>query len=157
MNKDQLRDLIIRVLRELDAQIRFSDEAVEMLMMIAAHESHLGRYLRQVRGPALGLFQIEPRTEQSIYDNYFSYRPERLALINSYKTASNLPDLEFNLAYQIALARIHLTRKPGALPRDPVEMAKYLKKHWNTVHGEATWQEYYDDYNKRAIDTKWED
>jgi hypothetical protein len=39
-----------------------TDVAAALLMATAAQESHLGQYLHQVGGPALGVFQIEPPT-----------------------------------------------------------------------------------------------
>jgi len=74
MNKDHLRELISRVLEQLDL---YSRDAVELLMLTAAAESNLGEYLRQVgRGPALGIFQMEPSTETDIWYNYLRYRSE---------------------------------------------------------------------------------
>jgi len=148
INVNQLRELITKVLREINDQIPFSPAAVEILLMIAAHESKLGTYLRQRQGPALGLFQIEPATERDIYANYLSYRQERRDLLLSYKTKSNINDMEFNLAYQIVIARINLLRKPGALPNDPETMARYLKKYWNTIKGTATALDYLEAYKK---------
>lgn len=151
INRHQLRDLITKVLHEMEPQVTFSNEAVEILMMIASHESHLGTYLRQKRGPALGLFQMEPTTEQDVFDNYLSFHEEKKELMCAYSTRSNTPDLEHNLAYQIVIARLHLTRKPGRLPSDPLAMAKYLKKHWNTDKGVATAQDYLEGYKERAM------
>ena len=150
INKDQLRDLITKVLREMEPEVSFSSVAVEMLMMIAAHESKLGTYLKQVRGPALGIFQIEPATERDIFDNYLRFHEEREDLVSSFTTASNVSDLEHNLGYQIVLARLQLTRKPGALPKEPTKMAKYLKEHWSTVLGAATYRDYLWAYTQLA-------
>jgi hypothetical protein len=63
MNPKQLRELVIRpVLEYLHPDIPYSHEAEDLLMMIAAHESHLGEYVKQVQGPALGIYQMEPDT-----------------------------------------------------------------------------------------------
>lgn len=57
----QLKKVVTETLKEMD---RFKPECVELLCMIAAHESMLGKYRKQIKGPALSLFQIEPRTHK---------------------------------------------------------------------------------------------
>lgn len=148
-NKDRLRSLITQVLYDMEPAVKFSNDAVEILMMIAAHESHLGTYSRQHQGPARGVFQIEPVTERDIHNNYLSYHEERRDLLKTYTI--DISDLEFNLAYQIVIARLHLTRNPDKLPNTPVDMAIYLKKYWNTFLGDATYIAYLEDYTKRAL------
>jgi hypothetical protein len=47
-----------------------SDHCVELLAMICAHESLGGKHRRQIGGgPALGIFQIETVTHNSVWDN----------------------------------------------------------------------------------------
>lgn len=59
MDKRQLRNLIRRVLIGIGG---YSEEAENLLMGTAAQESALGEYIRQLgNGPALGIFQMEPR------------------------------------------------------------------------------------------------
>ena len=63
IDAQQFREEIVRpVLEHLDAADPGIDSpnAEELLMLTAATESQLGRYLRQVRGPAIGVFQVEP-------------------------------------------------------------------------------------------------
>jgi hypothetical protein len=54
----QLRSLIEETLRALEPEVPYSEPAVELLMMTAAAESALGRYIKQIGGPARGIFQI---------------------------------------------------------------------------------------------------
>ena len=54
----------------------WSLETQELLMMTAAHESLLGRYLQQKAVPALGLYGMEPATFSDIFINYLNYRTE---------------------------------------------------------------------------------
>lgn len=151
MDKTQLRDLITRVLNGMEHLIPYSVEATELLMMIAAHESHLGHYLKQKQGPALGLFQIEPDTEVDMFISYIGFREELSEFVSSVLTESScVPDMEGNLIYQIVMARIQLYRKPGKLPKDSTAMAEYAKEHWNTVLGKATSEDYLKAYNELA-------
>lgn len=143
INPHQLRDLITRTLKEIPNG--YSEDAVELLMMIAAHESKLGTYLRQVNGPALGIFQIEPATHDDVWENGDSCVCNASSIGYDLECASML---EYDLRYQIFMARQRLFMKPEGLPehKDALWMAGYCKKHWNTVHGSASVFDYYDSY-----------
>lgn len=120
-----------------------TDDAVELLMFTAAHESKLGTYLVQLHdGPAKGLFQIEPTTWNDIFVNYLYFRPVLQETVNSFRVP-RMPievNMEGNLAMQIVMARVHYLRVPEALPKrsSAFDMAVYYKKYWNTSKGKAT-------------------
>jgi hypothetical protein len=61
----QFYQLIKTVLINFDPFLA-SLNAIQLLMGTAAQESHLGTYLKQINGPALGVFQMEPNTEIDI-------------------------------------------------------------------------------------------
>ena len=63
-DRDQFEDLIKRVLRGQNLPRKQS--AIDLLLGTAAQESAFGTYLRQVNGPALGAFQMEPATFKSV-------------------------------------------------------------------------------------------
>jgi len=143
-NPEQFRELIVNVLKYLEPEIPYSDTAVELLMLTAATESNLGQYLRQVRGPARGVFQMEPRTEQDIWNNYLVYNEmlknkiEGLLFIYNHAD-KGFPDMIGNLPYQIAMARVYYWRVPHPLPNsNPVALATYWKQHYNTHLGAGT-------------------
>lgn len=162
INAKQLRELVIQpTLRYLDPEIPYSEDAVELLMMTAAHESHLGTYIAQVNGPALGIYQMEPATEDDIFDNFLKFNYKLAVKIEYLKSdfyEPVVPDLISNLVYSTAMARVHYYRVPEALPtrkaiKHPeakldwiIDMAKYAKKYYNTELGKATWQQYADAY-----------
>jgi hypothetical protein len=157
----QLRTLIEQVLAEAPVQQLNMPAAVDLLMLTAATESRLGTFIRQVNGPAEGVFQMEPATERDIWLNYLSH-PSRSALkwwVVSYTntgepyTKIGVRDLVFNLAYQIAMARIHYWRKPGGLPRPEhpnyeLGLAAYWKTHYNTHLGKGTIEKALADYRR---------
>ena len=151
---NQLRGLIKDVLDYMDL---YSEDAVELLMLTAAQESHCGTYIKQVRGPALGIFQMEPASESDIWDNYLTFKPDLESLIDSVSlldpTASEQFDLKANLIYQIAMARIHYLRVAESLPSkdDTKAMAQYWKKYYNTYKGKGTVEEAIFNYKKYAI------
>jgi hypothetical protein len=153
INAMQLRTEIIRpVLEYLDPVMPYSMAAENLLMGTAAQESRLGSYIKQVgNGPALGIFQMEPATENDIVDNYLEFRGELhtyvFELTNEH---DHLPELTGNLYYACAMARVHYYRQPGALPDEDnvAQMANYWKLFYNTPEGRGTEAEFIHNYNK---------
>lgn len=147
INNRQLRDIITEVLTEVDLH---SDAAVELLMLTAAQESHLGTYLKQIgNGPALGIFQMEPATEEDIFRNYIQFRPKYKELITRYTTIDG-NDLRDNFAYQIIMARLHYRRVKESLPdaEDIEGLARYWKDHYNTRLGKGSVEEAVENYRR---------
>lgn len=146
----QLRELIVDVLKDMEPEVPYSDAAVELLMLTAAVESNLGTYLEQVRGPALGIFQMEPATVKDIWDtdmsksndNFLSYRPKLEKLANQYYNHNWTLDLNMrgNLPYQILMARMKYLRSPKPLPSatNKRALAAMWKEVYNTYLGKGT-------------------
>lgn len=151
MNAKQLREMITETLKDFDEHVPFSENVVELLLMTAAHESHLGTYLRQVKGPARGIFQMEPNTEKDLWVNYLTYKPEMAAYIDKYRTGDPESDLQYNLKYQILMARVFYRRIPAALPTTTEGHAEYAKKYWNTYLGAATVTDYSKAYLNHVV------
>ena len=164
MNAKQFRELVIRtVLNQMaEDDIPFSGQAEDLLVMIAAHESHLGTYLKQVSGPALGPYQHEPDSLHDLYKNYLRFRFPLEELLSEFTAPGLTPEenLTCNLAYATAVARLQLWRVKEPIP-DPEDfplgrrdetylmaLAVYAKKHWNSALGKATPQDYFTAYVK---------
>lgn len=160
MHPEQFRDYLVEpVLRGLEM---YSDAAAELMMMTAAHESHLGYYLAQAGGgPACGAFQIEPATARDILGRYLITRPdiaERVrpplgvddlsALAQPDRVAELRIYLICDLHFQASIARIKYWMSPDPLPAadDVVGLAEYYKKHYNTVEGAADVSMVIEDY-----------
>ena len=166
IQKDQLRDLIQAVLRYLEPEIPYSENAVELLMMTAAVESNLGDYIKQTKGPAKGIFQVEPATERDVMDRYLGSKYRKKLKAKIQRLAGDPPPgidpAVYDLDYQIALARCFYWMKPGALPKikmvedrpdydSIVKMAKYYKKYFNTYLGKSTVKKTITKYCKYAV------
>lgn len=138
----QLKDLIKRVLKEIPRG--YSKDAVELLLMIAAHESKAGTFLKQEKGPALGIFQIEPETHDDVWKNGDT------CCVNAQTIGVEWSEcrLEYDLRYQIFIARQKLFMIAEPIPSKVDEMADYAKKYWNTEHGKATGIDYMVAYEK---------
>lgn len=153
IDKNQLRDLIDNTLLELGGKF-YSEEAVALLMGTAAVESALGTYIRQIRGPALGIFQMEPATYKDhlgwIYaqGNIFS---DRLFDICNIIHETNPENVMFNLKAATLFSRIHYFRKPGAIPTTVEGQAEYWKKYYNTYLGAGTVAKYIESYKKYVL------
>lgn len=119
-----------------------SESAVSLLMGTAAVESALGEYWFQIGGgPALGPFQMEPFTERDIWANWLRYQPKiKAALAELGYSGPDEDRLQYDLRYQILMARIHYLRVKEALPEyeDIQGMARYWKTYYNTKLGDGT-------------------
>ena len=120
-----------------------TEAAIRLLCMIAAHESGDFHYVRQRRGPALSLFQMEPAT----FDDVCDYAQRRNLYIASYLPCSPWR-LVFDQRFAAAMARIFFLRFPEPLPDadDMHALACYAKGYWNTYLGKATPDQYLNAY-----------
>jgi hypothetical protein len=107
-------------------------------MLTAAVESNMGYYIKQVDGPAIGIFQMEPATHDDIWDNYLAYRRDLSPVVTQF--GHGLISLQTSLAYGAAMARVHYLRVPAKLPNanDVEGLATYWKEHYNTLEGKGT-------------------
>lgn len=138
----QLRQYVIRPACEgLDL---YSLAAEELLLGTACQESQCGRYLHQLgKGPALGIFQMEPATHDDIWRNFLSGH-DALESKVVYTNGSRADEMVWNLRYAAAMCRIHYYRVKEPLPAasDLRGQAEYWKKHYNTLGGAGTVAEY---------------
>lgn len=153
MDPQQLRKTISDTLQAIGL---CSEDAVELLMMVAAHESGLGHYLYQVGGTALGAWETEPATYNDILKNYLDYRITLKLIILKALNMQIMPDASFlahNLRLAIIMARLQFLRHPDPLPdkSDLVAMGALCKAVFNSAKGKATAQEYIDDYRRLVV------
>lgn len=133
------------VLKQLNL---WSPEAEELLMGTAAVESGF-RYLHQVRGPAIGIFQMEPQTIRDLL-GWVEKRPQIADLVRAYQI-NPLPAVDQchgNLYAATVLARLYFYRIPSRLPKELRGWAAYWKRHYNTPLGKGTEQKFIDAYNR---------
>jgi hypothetical protein len=150
MDSNALRVQIQTVLKPIGL---YSAAAEELLMATCAQESLLGTYRRQINGPALGIFQMEPGDHDDIWKNYLAYKPELATdgkmLLNAY--TGGVPPaslLENNDPYAIFMARVHYARCPKPLPAatDLNGLWMYYKVNYNSLNGAATQAQFYSHY-----------
>lgn len=136
----------------------YSKEASQLLAGTAAQESQLGSFLKQIEGPGLGLYQMEPKTHADIHTNYLKYRPMLVETI--YGTCGiynaidgTVPDdelLVYNLKYATIMARLKYLMCPGKLPAfcDVDGQAVYWKRYYNSNIGKGDTSAYLINYER---------
>jgi hypothetical protein len=164
-NREQLREAVDKVLTYLDPDIPYSEEARELVLLTISTESNGGEFIRQVRGPARGIVQMEPASEADLLKD-IKTKGGGLAKKISDLIGNNpveIPPMMFNMAYAIAMCRAYywlwvrdkmpevkwedfedpksheiLTRpsREGALA-----LATYWKKFYNTPLGKGVPEE----------------
>ena len=140
IDNKQLRELIIGP--ALDALQMYSSEAEEILVFTCAAESLGGTYLKQIKGPALGIYQMEPATYTDIWENYIKYSSSLMNLVSIHFDASRIPNPErmiYDLRFATAMARLHYRRRKEPLPKanDVEGLWQYYKQYYNTPLGKA--------------------
>lgn len=135
-NVHQLRELIIKP--ALENLVMLSDDAVELLVFTCAVESGGGTYLKQLNGPALGIYQMEPETYNDLWYNYIQKKPSILLKLVTNFECNRVPDeyrLIYDLRYATAMTRIHYARIPEALPKKENlnGLWLYYKRYYNSL------------------------
>lgn len=143
INPADLRHYIIRpTLESLSSVIPYSLVAENLVMGTCAVESDMGFSLAQRSGPAIGIFQMEPKTHRDIYDNYLAYKGDLVKIVRSYRgCAEDVFKMYGDLKYAAMMARVHYYRVKEALPSDPNDieaLGRYWKKYYNTREGSGT-------------------
>jgi len=153
MDAKQLRELIIRpTLKYLDPEIPYSIEAEDLLLATACAESQCGHYIKQTDGgPAEGIWQMEPATEEDNWTNFINHRSKLKNLTSNLTSDYFYSDLISSPPYACAQARIKFYRDPASLPNKYEyftkpkgyegymnHMARYWKRVYNTELGKGT-------------------
>lgn len=141
-HRGQFEDLIKRTLAA--ANLPRKQSAIDLLLGTAAQESAFGTYLKQVNGPALGVFQMEPATFYTVK----AWAEKRFPLILEGRCAT---ELEYDLSIAILSARLNYLSKPDSIPESLQGQAAYWKRYWNTYLGKGTIEQYVRNWNKYVV------
>lgn len=152
MDPSQFRTEILRpALKSIDL---WSPEAEALVMGTGATESHF-RYVKQLNGPALGFFQMEPATHDDIWTHYLGYREvlgDEVLRVCGLSDTPSAERLVWDMRYASIMCRIHYLRAPERLPaaEDIWAQGRYWKYRYNSVHGKGTPAKYVRD-NMRVL------
>ncbi len=141
------RDLRKYVIAPALAALSLDGDAAEELMLgTALQESGAGRRLAQVKGPALGIWQMEPATHADIWQNFLTGHTGIAIAVHGLMLPKIEPvqQLEGNLYYACAMARLVYYRVSEPLPAAGglAAQAAFYKTHYNTAAGAASAAEY---------------
>lgn len=159
MQAKQLLDYIIKPTLKYMGGNYNSKNAQMLLLATAAIESDCGYYIKQINGPALGIWQMEPDTFHDIFNNCDAVRESGFGCkVSELRTDYELEDSPLSLItspmYACAVARLKYSMDKAALPNhnEIFEIYKYYKKIYNTPLGASTFQKFQFAWDKNMLD-----
>ncbi len=152
MNPQQLHDYIIKPTLQYMGGNYYSKESAFLLLCTAAIESNCGEYIKQINGPALGIWQMEPATHNDIWDHSDAFNCN-LFIDKMNSLQSSVLDGDDDLAllpmYACAMARLKYSMDPNPLPKltgvtstDLNSFYNYYKRVYNTELGASTYDKW---------------
>lgn len=148
MDAQQLLDYIIKpALGYMEGNYNTKNAQI-LLLATAAIESNCGYYVKQINGPALGIWQTEPATHIDILTNCDAVSPIDTLQLFNLRLQEDEEFLHDNLIesplYACAIARLKYAMDSEPLPdyRDKEAIYKYYKRVFNTEHGASTWEKF---------------
>ena len=119
-----------------------SPHIVELLVFTCATESQGGTYVKQIQGPALGIYQIEPTTFTDVWSNYILRKPDIVNMLSLHFGICRVPQpqeviCDLRLA-TIMTAMLYAYRKAIPENSDISTLWNLYKKYYNTSKGAAT-------------------
>lgn len=143
MNAQQLLDNIIVPTLEYMGGNYNSKSAQMLLLATAAVESKCGYYIKQINGPALGVWQMEPATHDDIWsecDALYKDLGQMVSKLTMGGVETNSESLVFLPMYACAMARLKysMDKEPLPIDSDKVAIYEYYKRIYNTEHGSST-------------------
>ena len=157
-DKKQFSDLISRVLFRMGKHVPKMDSKPALILLLgtAAVESDFGTFFQQIGGgPGKGPFQMEPKTEESIWADLIGthrqYKKELQACLMDLCAATGPQPkerMETDLVYSIVMARLKYFWAPAALPdaHNITLQGLYWKRFYNTMLGDGTVEKYLKKY-----------
>jgi hypothetical protein len=151
MNAQQLHDHIIKPTLEYMGGNYYSKDAAFLLLCTAAIESNCGEYIKQINGPALGVFQMEPKTHDDIWENcdalFDGGKIQNIACVfYSLAPMGKCGDEALTSApmYSCAIARLKYSMDAAPLPdrNDIKAVYEYYKRIYNTEGGASTYEKF---------------
>jgi len=133
-------------------------EEIELMAGTIATESHFYQRVQLNRGPARGVFQIEPDTAKDIYENYLRYKPElykKFMDIVFYMGSAPFfipqkDEIDKLLMlcddYSAGIARMVYLRQRPPIPKTLEDQAAYYKLWFNTPAGKGSVEKYLRDW-----------
>ena len=161
MDAQQLLDYIIKPTLKFMGGGYDSKNARMLLLATAAVESNSGHYIKQIKGPAMGIWEMEPLTHEDIWCNCdFLRKPANVRLINSMRLDLKDHEGSYNLMvspmYSCAMARLKYAMDPAPLPEYKNGHMEYIwqyyKRIYNTDSGATTYRKFNQAWYDNGLD-----
>ena len=137
---NSIAKIVEHVLKALDMH---SPDAFDLVMRTGMQESRF-KHLEQIKGPALGFFQVELETANDIWYNYLVFKEslrDKLRLIVPMGPWDDFTIMS-NIALQAALCRLHYRRFRDPIPSTIEGQGAYWKTFYNTSGGKGKPEEF---------------
>ena len=141
MNPRHVRHVVESTLLYIGVPKKEVSKWADLLLITSQVESDMGYLLKQVRGPAQGIFQLEPATEKWIWTWLKKNNPELGERIKKLRCEAHLGahEAQYNLAYATAMAYMEYHhRKVTPVGKSVMEMLHLHKRYYNTDLGKAS-------------------
>ncbi len=137
----------------LDVLGLYNQASEEILVATCAQESLGGTFISQKDGPAKGIYQMEPKTHDDLWNTILvRNQTVRWQIMKALNTATNprADRMVWDLQYATFMARAFYMRVTEALPEanDIEAIWEYYKMYWNTNLGAAKKTEFIANYNR---------
>ncbi len=148
MDAQQLHDHIIKPTLQYMGGNYDSKDARFLLLCTAAIESKCGYYIKQIKGPALGIWQMELETHDDIFDNCDALSLEGGETLELLCSLSIFGCFGLSLIqspmYACAMARLKYSMDKAPLPdrHDIKAVYDYYKRIYNTPAGASTYEKF---------------
>ena len=155
MNSQQLLDYIIKPTLEYMGGNYNSKNAQMLLLSTAAIESKCGYYIKQINGPALGIWQMEPATHEDIWRNCDALQGDTGDIEVLTNPAFEFDeDLIVSPTYACAMARLKYSMDTAPLPhyKDIAAIYREYKRIYNTHLGKSTYEKFEKAYFDCGLD-----
>jgi len=159
MDSQQLLDhIIVPTLKYMGGGYDSLDARM-LKLSTAAIESNCGYYIKQVGGPALGIWQMEPATHDDVWRNCDALKKPRFAMHIKKLMIKKSPlsvhkNLIISPMYACAMARLKYSMDIEALPyhNDKKSVYEYYKWIYNTELGASTWDKFRNSWDINGLD-----
>lgn len=126
----------------------YSESAVNLLLGTCAVESDFGSLLIQEHGPARGIYQMEEKTFNYLFDKF--NKSYMNGFFNIYKESASCDEMIGNLYLATVMCRLKYLDIKEPLPQanDIEALAHYWKKYYNTELGKGKVSDFIEKYHK---------
>jgi hypothetical protein len=155
MDAKQLLELIITPTHKYMGGNYQSDSSDLLSLCTAAIESDCGHFVKQVNGPALGIWQMEPDTSEDVWVNCDALKKSNFIdkITHLIPTSCLFDNYELALIdspkYACAMARLKYSMDSNPLPKvtgnrkeDERAFYYYYKRVYNTELGKSTFNKW---------------